>query len=188
MRRFALVAAAAGLFSLSSQVLAQDGSTVQFPQGFRERMHLYAVVDKPDRKIVRFLYVRLPDGARPPREGCTVPEGSMLIREERRAVLDRDGQPMRDPAGRYIAEAAPFAISVRVKRPGAGEQFPPRVRTGDWDFAIFHGDGKHRPFETVRCATCHAPIGPARDFTQSCDALGGALRGRREPARYDSPG
>jgi len=181
----------AGTLGFAPQTLAQDGSAVPFPEGFRERLRLYAVIDKPDRKIVRFLYVGLPRGATVPREGCQLPEGAMLIREERRAVLGADGQPMRDPAGRYITQPDPFAISVRVKRAGAGEQFPPRLRTGDWDYAIFHGDGSRRQFNTTQCVACHVPLGARVDYTQSCAALGEALRDARParpPARYDSPG
>jgi hypothetical protein len=84
---------------------------------------------------------------------------------EARARLDAAGNPVRDAAGRFIAEPGWIAIQAQRKTPGAGARHPPTLRNGDWEYAAFDGAGRHRDASSDACLACHGAARAAQDFT-----------------------
>ncbi|QXM24473.1 cytochrome P460 family protein [Elioraea tepida] len=122
------------------------------------------MVDKPERRIVRFLYVNA-EALAAARPGEPLPYGTVLVMADRRARLDADGNPLLDRDGRMIAEPEVIAISVQRKERGWGEGYPPARRNGEWEYASFAADGKRREVRLDGCFSCHLQARSAQDYT-----------------------
>ncbi len=72
---------------------------------------------------------------------------------EARARLDEAGHPVRDAAGRYLAEPGWTAVLVQHKDREA------------WSFAAFTGAGAPSGRPTAACAACHAAARAAQDHS-----------------------
>lgn len=163
MNRHSLFAAAVGATFLAGYALAGP-ERVALPGGYQKSFTRYLEVDRPDRKIVRFMYVN-PEANAAARAGTDLPHGTVLIMEDHPAELDPSGQPKRDGDGRMIASGQVSAVFVMEKRPGWGEAYPPDKRNGDWDYATFNGDGSRRANANYDgCFACHKSRAQ-RDFT-----------------------
>jgi hypothetical protein len=128
---------------------------VTFPSGYAERFVLYNTVDRPDRKIIRFMYVS-PESHAKAKAGEPVPEGTILVMEDHRAKLDATGSVELGPDGRLVATDEITNIFVMEKRAGWGEAYPPEMRNGDWDYAHYLPDGAPKADATFDgCFSCH---------------------------------
>lgn len=137
---------------------------VGYPAGFEARFVLYNTVNRPDRKQIRFLYVS-PEADEAAQPGKPLPHGTVLVMADHNAKLDADGNPVINADGRFIPEAGTIAIHVMEKRFGWGQEQPPDMRNGDWDYASFKPDGTlNTEIKTSGCFACHHNR-PARDFT-----------------------
>ena len=137
---------------------------VALPTNYSTDFVRYNVVDRPDRKRVRFMYVNREalDAARP---GEPLPDGTVLIMEDHDAELDASGELRRDDEGRLIPLAAVANIFIMEKQAGWGAAVPEEIRNGDWDYAWYLPDGSLRPeLDTTGCFTCHLRR-EARDYT-----------------------
>lgn len=135
---------------------------VPFPAGFESRFIRYGVVEDPDRKIIRFLYVN-PEALASARPGEPLPYGTVVVMADRRARLDASGEPLRDRDGRLVPAPDIIAISVQQKERGRGEGYPPATRNGEWEYATFTAAGERRAVRLDGCFSCHAQARAAQD-------------------------
>lgn len=179
-RIFSFVAATAVGFLLVSAGVAQSPpadatpTRITLPKDFTTTFQRYDVVDKPDRKIVRFLYVNK-DALAAIKPGEPFPDGTILVMEDHGVALEAGGDPIKSAAGRLQPTGRVRAIAVMEKRKGWGETnlFPPEKDNGDWEYASFKADGSPNPIKLDACYACHLPQNKdGLDFTFS----GGKLR------------
>jgi len=159
---FALALPASGL--ASGQAYTPGPHNIPFPAGFERHFIRYATVDKPDRRIVRFLYVN-PEAFAAARPGEPLPYGTILVMADRWAKLDPAGTPLRDLDGRLIPEPEPFVVAVQRKERGWGEGYPPERRNGAWEYASFTPAGEPRAVRLDGCFSCHLQARAAEDYT-----------------------
>lgn len=155
------------LAAVAVPALAQFAQTtrVNVPPAYATAFALYDKVDKPDRKIVRFLYLS-PNAAGLRAAGRPLPDGTVIVMEDHAAETDAAGNVVTGADGRLVPTSRVTAIAVMEKRAGWGATVPEAIRNGDWDYGAFDGAGQRRAVPTEACFTCHKPHG-ARDFTFS---------------------
>ena len=135
------------------------------PADYQTRFVRYAMVDKAERKIIRFMYVN-PEAFDALKKGQPSPDGTIVIMEDHAARLGPDGTPMLDQQGRFIALPAVVGIGVQEKRKGWGVGYPEEKRNGEWEYARFMPTGARNPAPVEACFTCHKPRA-AQDFNFS---------------------
>ncbi len=140
---------------------------VAFPTDFAKNFRLYDKVDKPDRKIVRYLYVN-PQVLPNVKPGEPFPDGTILVMEDHDVALEAGGAPMKTADGRLIPTQRIRAIAVMEKRAGWGETnlFPADKDNGDWEYASFKPMVRRNPSSSMHAmpATCRRRgwISPSR--------------------------
>jgi hypothetical protein len=133
---------------------------VAFPSGYRSHVR-YTVVDRPDNKTVREIYVNEGLIVRAPQP--LLSPGTVITMEVYRAKVNEKGEPVKDPAGRFI-KGDLMSIFVMEKRTGWGAEYPDDLRNGEWEYARFTPDGKpHQNTDTRPCFQCHQPMS-GQDF------------------------
>lgn len=138
---------------------------VVLPPDWAERFVRYATVDKPDRKIIRNMYIT-PEAHAALRPGAPMPYGSTVVMADQRARIDAQGAPLRDAEGRLVPEPPFVAIAVQQKERGWGEGYGPDLRNGEWEYASFDartGARIDRPMNA--CFACHLQARAQQDFT-----------------------
>lgn len=139
---------------------------VEFPTGYRDVFVEYLRIDRPDRKTTRFFYVN-PDALSAAVPGQELPQGTVLIMEDHKVLLDGAGDPAADGDGRFQPTDEITNVFVMEKQPGWGADYPLETRNGDWDYAWFEADGSRKQGDFVRftgCFSCHMNRAN-RDFT-----------------------
>ncbi len=137
---------------------------IAFPAGFEREFIRYAVIDKPERKIIRSLYAN-PEAFAAARPGEALPHGTILVMADRRARLGPDGSPLRDLDGRLIPEPDVFVVAVQRKERGWGEGYGPDQRNGEWEYASFTPAGERRAVRLDGCFSCHLQARAGEDYT-----------------------
>jgi hypothetical protein len=163
----AALALAAGLALAETRPAYTPGPhNIALPTDWEERLVRYGTVDKPDRRIIRHLYVNR-EALAAARPGEPAPHGTLLVMADTRARLDAQGRPLLDAAGRFIPEPGWIAIAAQEKRPGWGEGYGPELRNGEWEYAAFTGVGERRTAPLAACFACHlqARAGQDHNFT-----------------------
>lgn len=135
---------------------------IVLPPDYQTRFVRYSMVDKAERKIIRFMYVN-PEAFDALKKGAPSPDGTTIIMEDHAARLAPDGTPMLDQQGRFIATPAIVAIGVQEKRKGWGVGYADEKRNGEWEYARFMPTGARNPAPVEACFTCHKPRA-AQDF------------------------
>lgn len=139
---------------------------IAYPAGYAQGFLLYNQIERPDRKPnqIRFMYVnRAP--AQAAKAGAAVPNGTILIMEDREAKMNTDGRPLRDAQGRLVGSDKVLTVWVQQKEAGWGTAYPAEKRNGDWDYAVFNADGTPRANANFDgCFACHASRA-GRDYT-----------------------
>ena len=166
--RLVLLAAGAALLTLTAAAQTRAPYTtgphnIELPADWQARFVRYATVDKPDRKIIRHMYVN-PEAYAATRAGQPAPHGTLLIMADTRARLDPQGNPLLDTAGRFIPEPGWIAIGTQQKEAGWGEGYGPDQRNGEWEYAAFDGAGQRRNIPLNSCFTCHLQARAGQDF------------------------
>lgn len=168
--RTALLAAGAGLIALAALATAQTRApytpgphNIELPADWEARFIRYATVDKPDRRIIRHMYVN-PEAYAATRAGQPAPHGTLLIMADTRARLDAQGNPLLDTSGRFVPEPGWIAIGTQRKEAGWGEGYGPEQRNGEWEYAAFDGAGQRRNIPLNNCFTCHLQARAGQDF------------------------
>ncbi len=144
---------------------------IAFPKDFATGFQRYDMVDKPDRKIVRFLYVNK-DALAKVKPGQPFPEGIVLVMADHDVALEAGGNPIRTPEGRLVPTGRLKAVAVMEKQKGWGETnlFPPEKDNGDWEYASFKPDGALNMIKLDNCYACHLPQ-KGLDFTFSGEKI-----------------
>ncbi len=130
---------------------------VALPRDYADNFILYKTLDKRDQDpdVVRVIYVD-PQSAALAQPGVPLPEGIRLVMVDHFAARADDGRTLLDRDGRMVATDEVKQILMAEKRTGFGAEYDEELRTGDWEFAAFLGDGSRKPgvnFE--RCRECH---------------------------------
>jgi len=130
--------------------------SVAFPANFKSGV-LYNVIDRDDQKEVHQQYTSR-EAIEAAKAGKPLPEGTVITSTNYKAVLDAQGNPIRDAKGNFVAGELDRVV-VMQKRPGAGAAYPENLRNGDWEFAAFTADGKFNPQAPAKevCMACHKP-------------------------------
>lgn len=168
--------ALAGVLALVAAVALAGPSTagpekIAFPANWKDGV-LYATVDRHDVKQYRELYASSPGAVQAMREGRPLPPGTVLTLVQYKAQVDAQGNPVRDAGGRFV-KGDLLAYTVMEKRPGWGAEYPPDLRNGEWEYALFTPDGKLNDKANYKaCFQCHKPH-EAQDFVISLASLKG---------------
>jgi hypothetical protein len=171
MHRPALIVAGIAVALAGTAAFAQQRpyapgpQNIELPADWQTRFVRYTTVDKPDRKIIRNMYIN-PEAFAALRPGQPIPYGALVIMADQRARLDPAGNPLLDGNGRMIPEPAFIAIAVQQKERGWGEGYGPDQRNGEWEYARFNAQtGQRMEGPLNACFTCHLQNRPQQDFT-----------------------
>ena len=165
MRALSILTGAALSLTLSANALAGP-ERIDFPEDYRTAFIEYIRIDRPDRGITRFFYVN-PEAMAAAVPGEDLPQGTVLVMEDRKVVVDGAGDPVPDAEGRFRPTDEITNVFVMEKQPGWGAAYPPEMRNGDWDYAWFNPDGTARHTDPARftgCFSCHGNRA-GRDYT-----------------------
>ncbi|WP_119418338.1 cytochrome P460 family protein [Desertibaculum subflavum] len=162
MHRMAL-AAGALVLGLALPTLAGPERIV-FPKDYASAYVPLGAVDRYDSKMIRSVFIN-PEAYKSYQAGKPLPDGTVLVLEQRPAKLGADGQPELDAQGRFQPGGAPGFIGMQAKKAGWGADVPAALRNGDWEYAAFKPDGTLNPAVKLEpCFGCHQPRG-AEDHT-----------------------
>ena len=158
------LAAVTALGSIAAGIAFAGPDRVIYPEKFQSEFVMFNTIDRPDLKAVRLVFInKAADAAAKP--GQALPDGSILIVEQRKAKLDEKGELARDAAGRLIPTDEVMTILAMEKQKGWGEAYPADKRNGDWEYNVFRPD--RTPNLAVKmdgCFACHQNRAE-RDFT-----------------------
>src|SRR5262245_20272749 len=117
---------------------------------------LYDVLDQPENKEVRELYVN-PEALKSLQAGQPLPSGTVLSAPTFKAVLNDKGELVKDANGRLVRGRLD-RIVVMEKRTGWRAEYPSELRNGEWEYARFGADGSPSPnVKYDACFQCHKP-------------------------------
>jgi plastocyanin len=144
------------LAALSTGTIAGP-EKIKFPSDYLKGV-LYQTLDRPDNKQYRELYTQA-EVVEAVRKGQPIPHGAVITLVQWSVEQDANGVPLKDSNGRFIKKQI-IGHTVMEKRAGWGAEYPPEMRNGEWEYAVFTADG--RPNEkananTKACFTCHLP-------------------------------
>jgi len=124
---------------------------------------LYTVVDRPDIKEIRDIYVN-PETTRMAKPGQPLPSGTVLTFVHFKARVDDKGELVKDPNGRLVRGDLD-RIGVMEKRTGWGVEYPDDIRNGEWEYALFRPTGTRNEQANIKaCFQCHKPLPSGQDF------------------------
>ena len=175
MSRAIHAVAAAALVTVT--LFATGGSAgpdkIAFPVGW-EKFVLYNVVDRYDNKQYRELYASTQEAVDAAKAGKPLPDGTVLVLAQYKAQVDAQGNPIKDPKGRFV-KGEPVALTVMEKRTGWGTEYPDDFRNGEWEYAAFSLDGKLNTQANYKaCFQCHKPH-EKLDFVISYSSIAGQI-------------
>ena len=162
-------------FVVLVSALASQGSAgpdkIKYPAGWKDHV-LYTTVDRYDIKQYRELYASSPAAVQAMKEGKPLPDGTVLTLVQYKADVDAAGAPVKDDKGRF-KKGDIIAVAVMEKRAGWGTEYPPELRNGDWEYAVFNSAGVLNEKANYKgCFECHKPH-EKQDFVISLAALRG---------------
>ncbi|MGH7389580.1 MAG: cytochrome P460 family protein [Candidatus Rokuibacteriota bacterium] len=165
----AVLALLAGLYIAAPTSAGPD--KIAFPANWKSHV-LYTTVDRSDNKQHRELYASSKEAVEAMKAGKPLPHGTVLTLVQYKAQLDAQGQPVKGPDGRFV-KGDLAAFTVMEKRQGWGAEYPPELRNGEWEYAVFSADGKLNEKANYKgCFQCHKPH-ERQDFVISLAALKG---------------
>jgi len=168
--KFAIATVAVTLVGLTAAVQVRaGGDRVAFPESYAKGV-VYLTLDKPDNKQVRE-YFTSPEAAEAARKGAPLPDGTVITAVQYAAQLDAQGNPTKDPNGRFSKTSNILGYAVMEKRAGWGTAYPENVRNGDWEYQAFRADKTANPNANLSaCFNCHKPQA-GQDFVFTHDSL-----------------
>ena len=160
-------ACAIGAVALAAQVRA-GGEKIAFPENYAQGV-LYAIVDRPDIKQYRELFAT-PGALDAAAKGEPMPSGTVLTLLQYKAVLDAEGNPKKNTAGRF-EKGDLIGYVTMEKRTGWGTEYPDAIRNGEWEYQAFKPDKTVNDKANLKaCFECHKPF-DKQDFVFSIDKL-----------------
>lgn len=157
--------------------LASRGSAgpdkIKHPAAWKDHV-LYTTVDRYDVKQYRELYASTPAAVQAMKDGKPLPDGTVLTLVQYKAEVDPAGVPVKDAKGRF-KKSDIIAFTVMEKRAGWGTEYPPELRNGEWEYAVFNPAGVLNEKANYKaCFECHKPH-EKQDFVISLAALRGEV-------------
>src|SRR5262245_17515071 len=144
---------------------------IAFPANWKDHV-LYTTVDRYDIKQHRELYASSQAAVDAMKGGQPLPDGTVLTLVQYKAQVDAAGVPVKGPDGRFV-KGDPIAVAVMEKRAGFGTGYPPELRNGDWEYAVFNPAGALNEKANYKgCFECHEPH-ERQDYVISLAALRG---------------
>ena len=149
------LAATGGL--LLSSIAWAGPELVSFPEGYQENFIHYVTVNRDDerKQVVKAFAndVALASA----KDGVPLASGSVIAMEVYKAELDENEEPVTGDDGFFVTgELA--AVVLMESRDGFGEDYSDELRNGNWEYALFKGDGSRIDKETTACFECHKPL------------------------------
>jgi len=130
---------------------------VSFPEGYKESFAKYLVINFPATRQVRHYYANQAAVAAA-KAGKPLPDGSVLLAEVYAAKVGADDKPVMGGDGFFVADKL-VAYTAMARDAGWGKDIPDMLRNGDWNYAVFTTDKKHRPgVNQAECLACHKPL------------------------------
>lgn len=124
------------------------GDLVAFPENYADGVH-YGTVNRGN--IREELYTSQ-EAIAAARQGKPFPDGTVITLVDYR-------------------EGGLYRYVVMEKRAGWGEDYPPALRNGEWEFQAFHADKSINHEENLeRCFSCHKSKA-GDDYVQSLDLM-----------------
>ena len=172
MKRLLRPLAIGGVAALA---LASPGTAgpdkIQYPANWKDHV-LYITVDRYDIKQHRELYASTQAAVDAMKAGQPLPDGTVLTLVQYKAQLDAAGMPVKDAKGRFT-NGDFVAYTVMEKKAGYGTEYPPELRNGDWEYAVFNAEGKLNDKANYKaCFECHKPHAK-QDYVISLAAVRG---------------
>jgi len=171
----ASVLAALGVGVAALAVTAQaGGDKVAFPADYAKGV-VYMTLDRPENKQVReyFTSQAAVDAAK---KGDPLPQGTVITVAQYAAQLDAQGNPVKDPNGRFVKTSNIVGYTVMEKRAGWGTDYPEAQRNGEWEYQAFRADKTANPNANLTaCFNCHKPQA-GQDFVFSYQSMKSATR------------
>lgn len=132
-------------------------TNANFPDDYKTKYTLYAVVNYPERPQVRHLYAN--DVAlAAAREGKPLPDGAFIVMEVATPKLDDQKKPVKGPDGNLVPDKIVF-ITAMGRQTGWGKDIPDMLRNDDWNYAAFNADLSVRgAANQATCLACHKPL------------------------------
>jgi hypothetical protein len=92
------------------------------------------------------------------------PNGSVIVMESARGLVDGEGKPVRDDKGN-LRKGAVTGLHVMRRERGFGEAYG-KNRAGESEYVEYKPDGTYitPPEKSATCAQCHLKAGAERDF------------------------
>lgn len=143
----------------SAQLPNVAKSNLAFPENFKDTYRKYHAINFPATRQVRHYYAN-PAALQAAREGRPLPDGSYLIAEVFAAKLGADQKPVMGSDGFFVADK-PLFYTAMATGAGWGNDIPAMLRNGNWNYAVFALDKKHRPINQAECLGCHKPLDAA---------------------------
>lgn len=150
------IALIAGCASLTDKPVAvvKDGE-MAVPAGYKGWPKFLSAVQRPDAKQVREIYMNPVAAQATAASGFA--HGSVFVMENYAAKAKADGTLETGPDGKLV-KGDLLRVFVMGKNKGWGQDVPEGLRTGEWVYATYLGDGKKGPEPTAACRGCHAPL------------------------------
>lgn len=171
MTRTTIAVLAAGAIVLLFGEVRAGGDKIAFPADYQKGV-LYSIVDRPDNKQYRELYVSPASAIEAAKRGEPLPHGTVLTLVQYRAVLDAAGNPTKNAEGRF-SKGELVGYTVMEKRAGWGAEYPQEIRNGEWEYQAFTpAKAVNDKANLTACFQCHKPL-DKQDFVFSYDKLKG---------------
>ena len=130
---------------------------VMFPDDYKRTFTKYHTINFPATKQVRYYFANK-TAVQAARAGKPLPDGSVLFAEVYAAKLDAEQHPVTGADGFFVAGKL-VAYTAMAREAGWGKDIPEMLRNGDWNYAVFTTDKKHRPgVNQAECFACHKPL------------------------------
>ena len=175
------------LGAVATLALASPGTAgpdkVQYPANWKDHVQ-YLTVDRYDIKQHRELYASSQAAVDAMKAGRPLPDGTVLTLVQYKAQVDASGSPIKDAKGRFV-KGDFVAYTVMEKKAGFGTEYPPELRNGDWEYAVFNGEGKLNDKANYKaCFECHKPH-EKQDYVISLAAVRGVAMGSMTAPKPD---
>ena len=192
MKRFLRPLAVGGVAAVAFAAPGTAGpDKIQYPANWKDHVQ-YLIVDRHDIKQYRELYASSQAAVDAMKAARPLPDGTVLTLVQYKAQVDANGVPVKDAKGRFV-KGDLIAHAVMQKKAGFGTEYPPELRNGDWEYAVFGADTKLNEKANYKaCFECHKPH-EKQDFVISLAKLAGtfpsgAVAARSGPADVNITG
>ena len=132
-------------------------TNVTFPEGYKDTFKKYHTINFPVTKQVRYYFAN-PAAIQAAKAAKPIPDGAVLFTEVYSVKTGADGKPVTGPDGFFVPEKLLFYTAMATGA-GWGNEVPDMLRNGNWNYAVFTLDKKHRAgVNQAECFACHKPL------------------------------